>query len=162
MNHFLLTPKSTVNKLFNVNYLGVFLFSREASKLMGKNKFGRIINFSTVAVPLSLEGEAVYSSVKAGVERLTSVLSKELGYLGITVNTIGPTPIKTSLMRTVPADKVKSLLDSQVFKRFGEFEDISNVIDFFISDDSNFITGQKIYLGGISWLNHFLLNLLTI
>ena len=123
---------------------------RLALKLMKKNKFGRIINFTTVASPLSLEGEAIYSSIKAGVEKLTSVLSKELGEFGITVNSIGPTPIKTSLMRTVPADKVKALLDMQVFKRYGDFKDISNVIDFYISQESNFITGQKLFLGGIS------------
>lgn len=149
MNHFLLTPTETVEKLFHVNYLGTFLYSRESAKLMKKNKFGRIINFTTVASPLSLEGEAIYSSIKAGVEKLTSVLSKELGEFGITVNSIGPTPIKTSLMRTVPADKVKALLDMQVFKRYGDFKDISNVIDFYISQESNFITGQKLFLGGI-------------
>lgn len=150
MNHFLLTPSTTVEKLFRVNYLGCFLFSRESAKLMKKNKFGRIINFTTVASPLSLEGEAVYSSIKSGVEKLSSVLSKELGDFGITVNCIGPTPIKTSLMRSVPADKVKDLLDMQVFKRYGDFIDISNVTDFFISDRSGFITGQKLFLGGIS------------
>jgi 3-oxoacyl-[acyl-carrier protein] reductase len=150
MNHVLLTPTASVEKLFRTNYLGTFLYSRESAKLMKKSKFGRIVNFTTVASPLSLEGEAIYSSIKAGIEKLTVVLAKELGDFGITVNSIGPTPVQTALMRTVPADKAKELLDRQVFKRYGEFKDISNVIDFFISEESNFITGQKLFLGGVS------------
>lgn len=150
MNHFLLTPTSSVEQLFRTNYLGTFLYSRESAKLMKKSKFGRIVNFTTVASPLSLEGEAIYSSIKAGIEKLTVVMAKELGDFGITVNAIGPTPVKTALMRTVPGDKVKELLDKQVYKRYGEFKDISNVVDFFISEESNFITGQKLFLGGIS------------
>ncbi len=64
MNHSLLTNMSTVEKILNTNIIGTFLFCREAAKLMQINKFGRIINFSTVAVPLSIEGEAVYASSK--------------------------------------------------------------------------------------------------
>ncbi len=150
MNHFLLTSTASVEKLFSTNYLGTFLYSRESAKLMKKNNFGRIINFTTVASPLSLEGEAIYSSIKAGIEKLTTVMSKELSDFGITVNSIGPTPVKTALLRTVPAHKIKELIDMQAIKRYGDFEDISNVIDFYISEESNFITGQKLFLGGIS------------
>ena len=149
MNHSILTPVSTVKDLFNTNYLGTFLFSRECSKLMMKQKFGRIINFSTVAVPMNLEGEMVYASSKSAIETMTKILSKEISRYNITVNVIGPTPIWTDLIKVVPKDKVQEILDQQTLKRFGTFDDISNVIDFFISEKSSFITGQKIYLGGL-------------
>jgi 3-oxoacyl-[acyl-carrier protein] reductase len=149
MNHFLLTPLSTVENLFKVNFIGTFLFTREAAKLMSKNKFGRIINFSTVAVPLRLEGEAVYAALKASIVNLTETLSKELSIYGITVNCIGPTPINTDLIKSVPKNKIQELINTQSIKRVGDFNDIINVINFYISPESNFITGQTIYLGGI-------------
>ena len=149
MNHSLLTSIETVEKILNTNLVGTFLFCRESAKIMQKNKFGRIINFSTVAVPLHLEGEAIYAASKAGVVSLTKILAKEFANFGITVNGIGPTPIKTDLIKSVPDDKIKKLIGHQAIKRFGRFEDVVNVINFFIKRNSDFITGQTIYLGGI-------------
>lgn len=149
MNHLLLTPGSTVDNLFQTNFKGTFLFSREASKLMQKNKFGRIVNFSTVAVALDLEGEAIYAASKNAVEQLTRIMAKEVGGMGITVNCIGPTPIDTDLIRAVPKNKIDELISQQAIRRLGTFDDVINVIDFFINDRSNFISGQIIYLGGI-------------
>jgi 3-oxoacyl-[acyl-carrier protein] reductase len=149
LNHTLLTPTVTIEKVFDTNFKGTFLFSREAGKWMQKTKGGRIINFTTVAVPLNLEGEAIYASSKSAVETLTRIMAKELGSFGITVNAIGPCPTETNLIKTVPKNKIQILLDQQAIKRYGEFKDISNVIDFFIKQESNFITGQTIYLGGV-------------
>jgi 3-oxoacyl-[acyl-carrier protein] reductase len=150
MNHFLLTPFSTAQKLIETNFYGTFLFSREVSKIMIRQKSGRIINYTTVAVPLNLEGELVYSSSKAAVEQLTRVLAAEIGNSGVTVNAIGPTPISTDLIKNVPENKIQELLAKQDIKRLGKFEDVLNVIKFFIAPESNFITGQVIYLGGIN------------
>jgi 3-oxoacyl-[acyl-carrier protein] reductase len=149
MNHILITPITTVNKILNTNVVGTFLFCREAAKIMKKNQNGRIINFATVATPLKLEGEAIYASSKAAVESLTQVIARELSDFGITVNAIGPTPVKTDLIRSVPKEKMDALISMQAIKRYGEFVDISNVIDFYIKPESNFITGQIIFLGGI-------------
>jgi len=149
MNHFLTTSCSTVQNIFNTNFLGTFIFSREVSKVMMKQKYGRIVNYTTVASALRLEGEAVYAASKGAIENLTQTISKELAPYNITVNAIGPTPVKTDLIRTVPKDKIADLLNKQAIKRFGTFEDIKNVIDFFIDDKSEFITGQIIYLGGV-------------
>jgi 3-oxoacyl-[acyl-carrier protein] reductase len=150
MNHFLLTPISTVEKIFCTNFNGTFLCSREASKIMQKKKYGRIINFSTVAVALNLEGEAIYSASKSAVEQLSKVMSKELGGMGITINCVAPTPIDTDLIKSVPKSKIDDLISNQSIKRMGLFEDVINVIEFFMDKKSSFISGQTLYLGGVS------------
>lgn len=149
MNHFLLTPYDTAKRVFNTNFFGTFLMCREVAKYMVKNKSGRIVNYSTVAVALNLHGELVYSASKAAIEQLTRVLADEIGESGITVNAVGPTPIDTDLIKNVPEDKLQDLLSHQCIKRFGQFEDVKNVIDFFLKPESNFITAQTIYLGGV-------------
>jgi 3-oxoacyl-[acyl-carrier protein] reductase len=149
MNHILLTPLETVRKIYDTNVLGTFLFCREAAKLMQKNRFGRIVNFATVATVLKLEGEAIYASSKAAIVSLTEILAREVAEYGITVNAVGPTPIMTDLIRSVPREKLEALLNRQAIRRYGEFQDVTNVIDFFLRPESNFITGQVIYLGGV-------------
>lgn len=149
MNHFLLTPYTTAQRVFNTNFMGTFLMCREVAKYMMKAKAGRIVNYSTVAVALNLHGELVYSASKAAVEQLTRVLADEIGESGITVNAVGPTPIDTDLIKNVPEDKLQDLLSHQCIKRFGKFEDVKNVIDFFLRPESDFITAQTIYLGGV-------------
>ena len=116
---------------------------------MRKSGSGRIINFTTVAVPFNLEGEAVYASSKAAVESLTKVMAKELGDFQITVNCIGPSPIQTDLIRAVPEEKIKELVSRQAIKKLAQFEDVKNVTDFFMSHQSSMISGQTIYLGGV-------------
>jgi 3-oxoacyl-[acyl-carrier protein] reductase len=150
MNHALLTPGSTLQRVLETNVMGTFLFCREAAKLMQTRRYGRIVNFSTVAVPLNLEGEAAYVASKAAVESLTRVLAYEVGSFGITVNTVGPVPIETDLIRGVPPDKIEQLVARQAIRRLGQPQDVAQVVDFFLSPDSGFITGQTIYLGGVS------------
>jgi 3-oxoacyl-[acyl-carrier protein] reductase len=149
MNHSLLTPAATVSRILETNVKGTFLFSREAAKLMMTRHFGRIVNLSTVATPLKLEGEAIYAASKAAVLSLTEVLARELAEYGITVNAVGPTPIATDLIRNVPKAKIKSLLARQAIPRLGTPADVANVVDFFFKPESAFVTGQNIYLGGV-------------
>jgi 3-oxoacyl-[acyl-carrier protein] reductase len=149
MNHSLLTPISTVHKLLDTNVVGTFLFCREAAKLMKKNKYGRIVNFTTIAVPLKLAGEAIYVASKAAVLSLTEVLAREFAEFGITVNSVGPVPIETDLIRAVPKEKIDQLLAKQAIHRLGTCEDVANVIDFYLKKESGLVTGQNLFLGGV-------------
>jgi 3-oxoacyl-[acyl-carrier protein] reductase len=151
MNHIMITPYKTMQDIMATNVFGSFLFMREASKVMAKNKYGRIVNFATVATPLRLEGEAIYAASKAAIVNLTEVTARELADFNITVNAVGPTPVQTDLIKNVPKEKMDALLKRQAIQRFGEFRDVVNTVDFFIDDKSDFVTGQIIYLGGVHY-----------
>jgi 3-oxoacyl-[acyl-carrier protein] reductase len=98
---------------------------------------------------MHLDGEAIYAASKGAVETFTKVISRELADFGVTCNVVGPTPIETDLIRAVPKEKIDKIIDNLAIKRLGQFEDVANVIDFFINPESNYITGQTIYLGGV-------------
>jgi len=149
MNAALLTPAATIDRIMATNFRGTALVCREAAKLMMRHKYGRIVNLSTIAVPMRLDGEATYAASKSAVVTYSQVLARELAGYGITVNVVGPTPIETDLIRSVPKDKIQRILDRQAIKRPGRFEDVANVIDFFIRPESDYVTGQVIYLGGV-------------
>ncbi len=149
MNHALLTSLGSARRVLETNVLGTFLFCREAAKVMKRGRFGRIVNLSTVAVPLKLEGEAVYVASKSAVEALTHVLAREFSGFGITVNCVGPVPIETDLIRGVPSEKIDQLVDRQAIGKLGSFEDVANVVEFFLRPQSAMVTGQVIYLGGV-------------
>ena len=150
MNHFVITPYKTAREMMETNYYGTFLFSREVSKVMLKKKYGRIVNFVSIAAPLHVEGEAAYAASKAAVESLTKVMAREVAGYGITVNALGATPIWTDMIRNVPGDKIDALLERQAINRLGEMRDVSQLCDFLIDERSDFITGQVVYLGGVS------------
>lgn len=160
MNHTLTTPYKSVSNIFHTNVFGSFLFMREVAKVMSisykkesdkaQTMPFRIVNFATVATPLRLEGEAIYAASKAALVSLTQICAKELSEFGITINAVGPTPVPTDLIKNVPKAKMDALLNQQAIKRFGEFADVLNTIEFFIDEKSDFITGQVIYLGGVN------------
>jgi len=148
MNHVLLMPGSTATKIVQTNLCGTFLICRESAKLMMKQRYGRIVNFSTIAVPMHLEGEAIYAASKSAVVTFTKIIARELAGYGITCNTVGPAPIETDLIRSVPSEKIDQLVNRLAIKSLGSFEDVANVIDFFVRPESGAVTGQVIYLGG--------------
>jgi len=148
-NAALLTPTATIDRIMATNFRGTVVVCRESAKLMMRRKVGRIVNLSTIAVPMRIEGEALYAASKSAVVTYSQILARELGPLGITVNVVGPAPIETDLIRNVPKDKIQRILDNQAIKRLGRFEDVANVIDFFVRPESDYVTGQVIYLGGV-------------
>jgi len=149
MNPIALTPYGTAKKIIDVNFLGTFLFTNAAIRLLRKSSCARIVNLTTVAVPLRLEGEAVYAASKSAVETFTRITAREVGRMGITCNAVGPTPIRTRLIQGVPNEKLNALVERQAVPRWAEPGDVINVVDFFLKPESGLITGQVVYLGGI-------------
>ncbi len=150
MNAFALTPEKTFQKIFGVNVQGTFLFCQKALALLKKAPHPRIVNMTTVAVPLQLEGESIYAASKSAVETLTHILAKEYGSFGITCNAVGPSPIETNLIKGVPKVKIEQLIKRQAIQKMATPQDVINLVEFFLRPESSMISGQVIYLGGIS------------
>ena len=94
--------------------------------------------------------DGVVLSVVRPLEEEQRVLAFELGQWGITCNSFGATPIMTDMIRGVPQEKIDAVVNNLAVKRLGTYEDCSNVCDFFISRASDNITGQVVYLGGVT------------
>lgn len=145
----LLVPYKSALRTVEINLLGTFLMSREAAKIMMKNSFGRIINFSSMAVKHEVKGEAIYTASKSAIISLTRVMAKEVYGYNITCNIIAPSAIKTDLMDSIDKDALRDVLKRNAIQELCKTEDISNTIDWFIRTTSNSITGQVVYLGGV-------------
>jgi 3-oxoacyl-[acyl-carrier protein] reductase len=150
MNAFLLTPPATAERIVSINVVAPMRLTHGAVRLLRRSPAGRIVNMTTIAVPLRLDGEAVYAASKAAMESFTRIVAKELGPMGITCNAVGPSVIRTRLTEGVPADKLKRLIAAQAIPREGTAADVANVVDFFLKPESGFVTGQVVYLGGFS------------
>jgi 3-oxoacyl-[acyl-carrier protein] reductase len=143
-----LQPPRIARQVVDLNLNSVVDVTHAAIRLLRRGDHPRIVNFSTVAVPFRLQGEAIYSATKAAIEQWTRVLAHELGDFGITVNAVGPTPIRTDLIKGVSEEKLGALIARQAVPRWGTTDDVIHVVDFFVSPESDFITGQIVYLGG--------------
>ncbi len=151
-------------RMLDVNVKGIIYCSREAAKHMINNRYGKIINISSVAgVGTSITDTTPYAITKAAVVMLTKRMAFELGEYGINVNAIAPGAIETEMLyygRTLEEAKAIIELARQrsVLKRIGKPEDIANIAVFLASDESSFITGQVIVADGgrIDYLTHSL------
>ncbi len=150
MNPMALTPFETARRVITTNFLGTFLCTHAAIRLLRRSAAGRIVNLTTVAVPLRLDGESVYAASKSAVEMFTRIVAREIAPFGITCNAVGPSPVRTHLTESVPADTISRLIGRQPIARWAEPDDVINVIDFFLQPESGMVTGQIVYLGGVS------------
>jgi 3-oxoacyl-[acyl-carrier protein] reductase len=144
----MLTTRSAATETLMTNVLGTFSVSREAAKLMMRGKWGRIVNFSSMAARHEVAGEAIYSASKAAVQTLTRVMAKEFYRYGITCNAIAPAAIETDMMNAVPRDALREVLARNAIPEMGRLEDVSNAVDWLIQPESQAVTGQVIFLGG--------------
>jgi 3-oxoacyl-[acyl-carrier protein] reductase len=148
LSPFLLTSFKSAKTTFEVNFMGTFLLSREASKIMMRNSYGRIINFGSMAVRLEEMGESIYTASKAAIISMTRIMAKELNGYGITCNVVAPSAIKTDLTDAIDPNALRKVLQRNAINEFGEMSDVSNTIDWLVAPESSAITGQVIYLGG--------------
>ncbi len=110
MNLALATPEKKTREIIETNLLGTIFTNQVFAPMLIRNKSGRIINFSTLAVKLGIKGESVYTASKAGVEAFSRTLARELSDFNITVNCIAPGPIKTDLIRGVAENKINNII----------------------------------------------------
>jgi 3-oxoacyl-[acyl-carrier protein] reductase len=145
----MIMPAGAAQAMVMTNLLGTFLVSREAAKLMRKGRWGRIVNIGSMAVSLEPPGDSVYAACKAGVATLANVMAKEFAPMNITCNTLGITAFETDMLKQLPRAKIDDVVKGLPLARFAEVDDILNVLDFFASERSSYITAQTIFLGGV-------------
>lgn len=148
MNHSLLMPTTAAREILETNFLGAFLVTREATKLMQRRRYGRIISIGSVATALRIEGEAVYAASKSALLTFMQVFAREIAPFGVTCNVVASTPVLTDFIAEVPEERIEQITKQLAIKRLGTVEDILNVVDFFAGRRSDYVTGQVIYLGG--------------
>tara|TARA_B100000575_G_C23106726_1_gene638862 strand:+ start:1043 stop:1759 length:717 start_codon:yes stop_codon:yes gene_type:complete len=137
------------NKLIDINLKSLFLLTQAVSKIMIKNKSGRIINIGSIAADRVRAGRSAYSTSKFGVIGFTKTISVELAKYNILVNAVSPGFIDTEMTRTMLSKKeIKTLTDQVPLNRLGSTKDISNSIIFLCSDLNSFITGHNLVVDG--------------
>ena len=136
------------DSVLNTNLKSVFNMSKAALRPMMRQKYGRIINITSVAGVTGNAGQVNYSSSKAGMIGFTKAMAKEYGARGITVNAVAPGFIPTDLTNPLPQDIKDQMLRLTPLGRFGTVEDVANVVAFFASDAASYVTGQVLRVDG--------------
>ncbi len=134
--------------VIGINLKGVFLCSKEAVKVMVKQKFGRIINIASVVAFMGNPGQANYSASKAGIVGLTKTTAKEYASRGITANAVAPGFIATAMTDALAENVRQEMLKSIPAGAFGTAGDVANAVAFFASPESSYVTGQVIHVNG--------------
>ncbi len=134
--------------VLNVNLNGTFKISKTVLKFMLKKRWGRIINITSTSASTGNKGQANYAAAKSGVEAFSRSLAKEVGSRGITVNSVAPGYIETDMTEQIN-NKVKEEILKQIpLARYGRPEEIAQLIEFLITDEASYITGQTIHING--------------
>ncbi len=134
--------------VLGVNLRGAFVCTREAAKIMSKQRFGRIINISSVVGQQGNAGQVNYAAAKAGMHGMTMAAAKELASRNITVNTVAPGFITTDMTASLPEEVRKTYEDAIPLKRMGTAEDVAHAVSFLASAKANYITGQILAVNG--------------
>ncbi|MBC7538184.1 MAG: 3-oxoacyl-ACP reductase FabG [Bacteriovorax sp.] len=136
------------NDVISTNLTGTFLMSKHAVLQFMKNRYGRIVNMSSIGGSLGLPGQANYAASKAGQIAISKSLSKEVAKRGITVNNICPGFIDTELLADLPEEQRKEYMKDVPMKRFGKVSEVAAAVLFLASKEASYITGASLEISG--------------
>ena len=147
-NLMLKMTEADFEQVIDTNLKGAFLFTKDVSKIMLKQRSGRIINISSVVGVFGNAGQVNYAASKAGLIGMTKSVAKELASRGITSNAIAPGFIETDMTAALNESVAEEMLKAIPLKRMGTGDDIANAVVFLASDLASYITGQVICVDG--------------
>jgi 3-oxoacyl-[acyl-carrier protein] reductase len=148
MNLAMSTPPQTAQRIIATNLLGTIHCCAAMGRLLARQKQGRMVNFSTIAVRLGLKGEAVYVASKAGIEGFTRSFAREMADFGVTVNVVAPGPIGTDLIAKVPSASITDIVSRQIIQRQMEPADVWSIVSLLLDERAGGITGEVLHVGG--------------
>jgi len=134
--------------VMNINLKGTFLCTKEAVKVMAKNRFGRIVSIASVVGFMGNAGQANYSASKAGIVGLTKTTAREYASRNITVNAVAPGFIRTAMTDVLPEKVKEDMMKGIPLGRLGSVDDVAAAVLFLVSPDAAYITGQTIHVNG--------------
>lgn len=145
------TPLDLWKRTIETNLTGCFLVSREVAKAMVENRYGRIVNISSVAGVMGGVVGPAYAASKGGIIAMTKSMARELAP-HVNVNAVAPGPIETEMVKNLPKEVVENLRSITPLKRIGKPQDVANLVSFLVSDRARHITGQVIVIDGGRWM----------
>jgi len=141
------------NAVVHTNLTGTFNFTRAVAKSMMRQRFGRIVNITSVVGQMGNPGQANYAASKAGIIGLTKSAARELASRNITVNAVAPGFITTAMTEALDEKARERLLQQIPMQRLGAPEDVAHVVVFLLGDDAAYITGQVVNCDGGMWMH---------
>jgi 3-oxoacyl-[acyl-carrier protein] reductase len=141
------------NAVIDTNLKAVFRTSRAVMRPMMKQRFGRIINITSVVGAIGNAGQANYAAAKAGVAGMTRSLARELGSRNITVNCVAPGFIDTDMTRALSEAQISALTAQIPLGRLGQAEDVAHLVAFLASEQAGYITGGELHVNGGMFMN---------
>ena len=136
------------DKVLEVNLRAAFVGMRTAARFMMRNKFGRIINISSVSGVMGNAGQTNYSASKAGLIGMTKTVARELAKKNVTANCVAPGFIDTEMSRKLPEPVIEAAKQLIPMRRTGSVEDVARAVAFLASDEAGYITGQVLCVDG--------------
>lgn len=136
------------DSVMNINLKGVFLCSKEAVRVMAKQRYGRIVSISSVVAFIGNPGQSNYSASKAGIVALTKTIAKEYASRGITANAVAPGFITTAMTDALPENVKEEMKKAIPLGMFGAPEDVAQAVLFLASPAAGYITGQVLHVNG--------------
>jgi 3-oxoacyl-[acyl-carrier protein] reductase len=134
--------------VLNTNLTAIYRLTKNCLKGMMKNRWGRIINLSSVVAGIGNPGQANYAAAKAGIEGFSRALAREIGSRHITVNTVAPGFVTTDMTRALPEAQQQALLAQIPLGRLAQPEEIAALVAFLATEDAAYISGQTIHVNG--------------